>query len=256
MPGNEKVRTPVSVTARGRFSRLESAIGYRFGERRLLREACTHRSYAFPSRRQGLRDNGRLEFLGNAVLGFVVSGRLLALFPECGEGSLSRMKASLVGTPTLAGIARSLRLGEFLRLGRAEENTGGRSKPSVLAKAFQALVAAVYLDGGIFCAERMVLRLFGPLLERDVPAADVRDYKTMLQELSHSLRCIPPCYFVRAVTGPDHDLCFTVTVRVGDDYFATGTGKTRREAEQNAAREAILLLKEDRSAPSAGGSDR
>jgi len=256
MPGNEKMLNSVSTNANGRLSRLESAIGYRFANRRLLAEALTHRSYVFQSRRPGLRDNGRLEFFGDAVLGFVVSGRLLTLFPECGEGSLSRMRASLVGAPMLADIARRIRLGEFLRLGRAEENTGGRTKTSVLANTFEALVAAVCLDGGIAGAESLVLRLFGPLLERDATTADARDYKTMLQEFSHSLRCTPPCYLVRDITGPDHDLSFSVTVMVGDEYFATGPGKTRRDAEQCAAREVLLLLEEEQTARSAGGNDR
>jgi ribonuclease-3 len=248
------MRNPNSTNASRLLSRLESAIDYRFVNRRLLAEALTHRSFVYQSRRPGLRDNGRLEFFGDAVLGFIVSGRLLALFPECDEGSLSRMKASLVGAATLADIALRIRLGEFLRLGRAEENTGGRVKKSVLANTFEALVAAVYLDGGIAGAERMVLGLYGALLERDVVPVDARDYKTMLQELSHSLRCAPPCYIVRDITGPDHDLSFAVTVMVGDEYFATGTGKTRKEAEQCAAREALLLL-EEQAARAAGGND-
>jgi ribonuclease-3 len=255
MSRKEKMRNPGHTSGCRELSRLESAIGYSFVNRRFLMEALTHRSFVYQSRRSGLCDNERLEFLGDAVLGLIVSGRLLELFPESDEGSLSRMKASLIGTATLAGIADGIHLGEFLRLGRAEENTGGRTKRSVLANALEALVAAVYLDGGISCVERMVLGLFGTLLERDVKSCDERDYKTMLQELSHSLRGTPPCYFVQDITGPDHDLFFTVTVKVCDEYFGRGTGKTRKEAEQRAAREALLLLEEERSGGTVGSSD-
>ena len=255
MSRKEKKRNPSHTSGSRQLSLLESAIGYCFVNRRFLMEALTHRSFVFQSRRSGLCDNERLEFLGDAVLGLVVSGRLLDLFPESDEGSLSRMKASLIGTATLAGIAEGIHLGGFLRLGRAEENTGGRTKRSVLANALEALVAAVYLDGGISCAERLVLGLFGTLLERDVKSCDARDYKTMLQELSHSLRCTPPCYFVQDITGPDHDLFFTVTVMVCDEYFAKGTGKTRKEAEQRAAREALLLLEEERAGRASGSGD-
>jgi ribonuclease-3 len=253
MSGDERKRNPTSSRGNRQLSRLESAIGYRFVNRRLLAEALTHRSFVYQSRRHGLSDNERLEFLGDAVLGLIVSGRLLELFPESDEGSLSRMKASRIGAASLAGIADGIRLGEFLRLGRAEENTGGRTKRSVLANSFEALVAAVYLDSGISSAESLVLRLFGPLLERKAADGDARDYKTMLQELSHSLHCTPPCYIVRDITGPDHDLTFTVTVMVGDEYFATGTGGTRKEAEQCAAREALQLLEDEQAGRTAGG---
>lgn len=255
MSRKDKKRNPGHTSGNRQLSRLESTIGYRFVNRRFLLEALTHRSYVYQSRRPGLCDNERLEFLGDAVLGLVVSGRLLDLFPESDEGSLSRMKASLIGAATLAGIAERIRLGDFLRLGRAEENTGGRSKRSVLANALEALVAAVYLDGGISGAERLVFGLFGTLLEREVKSCDARDYKTMLQEVSHSLRGTPPCYFVQDITGPDHDLFFTVTVMVCDEYFAKGTGKTRKEAEQRAAREALLLLEEEQAGRASGSGD-
>jgi len=224
---------------------LESYIGYSFENRRLLAEALTHSSYASASRRPGVRDNQRLEFFGDAVLGLIVSDRLLSLYPESGEGRLSRMRASLVDTGTLAALAEQIRLGGFLLLSRGEEKIGGRTKKSILAGAFEALTAAVYLDGGIVSAERFVDRLFGPLLEGEGMSGDVRDYKTKLQELAHSLNCTPPFYILEDVAGPDHDLYFTVTVMVGDECFGRGTGKTRKEAEQLAAREGLLLLEED-----------
>ncbi len=226
------------------LSKLESVIGHGFANRKLLAEALTHRSFVYETGRHGVRDNQRLEFFGDAVLSLLVSARLLELLPESSEGGLSRMRASLVDEGTLAGIAERINLGEYLRLGRGEEKNGGRTKKSVLADAFEALVASVYLDGGIACAERLVDRLFGSLLGGEDMVGDVRDYKTKLQELAHSLRCKPPFYVLNSVTGPDHDLHFTVTVIVGDECFGRGTGKTRKEAEQAAAKEGLLLLEE------------
>jgi ribonuclease III len=226
------------------LSQLERVIDYRFTDRRLLSEALIHRSYAAASRRDGIPDNQRLEFFGDSVLGFLVSNRLLELFPESSEGELSRRKASLVDTATLAGLGLKLDLGRYILLSRGEEKTGGRAKKTILAAAFEALLAAVFLDGGIACVELLVKRMYGPLLEGEAGGDDGRDYKTKLQELAHSLRCMPPFYILDRITGPDHNLCFSVTVMVGDECFAQGTGKTRREAEQRAARQGLVLLEE------------
>jgi ribonuclease III len=228
------------------LSHLESIIGYSFSNRRLLTEALTQPSYVSENRRTGMSDNQRLEFFGDAVLSFIVSNRLFELFPDSNEGSLTRMRASLVGTETLAGLAEGIRLGSFLRVSRGEDRNGGRARKSVLADAFEALVAAVYLDGGISCAEQFVDRQFAPLLAGVRQGGDDRDFKTKLQELSHSMRCRPPIYIVNDVTGPDHDLHFTVTVIVGEECFGRGTGNTRKAAEQLAAREGLLLLEEER----------
>jgi len=227
------------------LSQLEAVIGYRFRNRRFLLEALTHRSYASQNRRAEIRDNERMEFFGDAVVGFAISKMLLNLFPESDEGSLSRIRASVVGTETLAALAEGIGLGRFLFLGSGEEKTGGRSKKSVLANSFEALAAAVYLDGGVASAEKLIERQFGPLLDAHEQRDDGRDYKTKLQELSHAMGCTPPCYLVDDVSGPDHDLMFKVTVIVGDDCFGRGTGKTRKEAEQLAAREGLVLLQEE-----------
>jgi ribonuclease III len=226
------------------LSELERVIEYRFTNRRLLSEALIHSSYAAASRRSGIPDNQRLEFFGDSVLGFIISNRLLELFPESSEGELSRRKASLVDTTTLAGLALQLDLGRYLLLSRGEEKTGGRAKKTLLAAAFEALLGAVFLDGGSVCAGLLVKRIYGPLLEVVTDGDDGRDYKTKLQELAHSLRCMPPFYILDKITGPDHNLCFSVTVMVGDECFARGTGKTRKQAEQRAARQGIALLEE------------
>jgi ribonuclease-3 len=226
------------------LSQLEEAIDYRFTNRRLLSEAFIHKSYAAASSRPGIPDNQRLEFFGDSVLGFFISNWLLELFPESSEGELSRRKASLVDTATLSDVARQLDLGKYLLLSRGEEKTGGRSKKTVLAAAFEALIAAMYLDGGSACVELLLKRVYAGVLHDKAKEDDCRDHKTKLQELAHFLNCTPPFYFLDKITGPDHDLCFSVTVMVGDECFAKGAGKTRKEAEQRAAREGIALLEE------------
>jgi ribonuclease III len=238
------------------LSELERAIEYRFTNRRLLSEALIHSSYAAASRRDGIPDNQRLEFFGDSVLGFFVSNRLLELFPESSEGELSRRKASLIDTATLAALGLKLDLGRYLLLSHGEEKTGGRSKKTVLAAAFEALLGAVFLDGGSVCAGLLVKRMYGPLLESETGGDDGRDYKTKLQELAHSLRCMPPFYILDKITGPDHNLCFSVTVMVGDECFARGTGKTRKDAEQRAARQGIVLLEEMTGRKSTGSGNR
>ena len=243
LENNQKSTQPHLVRAR-LLAQLEAAIGYRFRDRRLLFESLIHSSYAAVSRRRGIPDNQRLGFFGDSVLGFVISGWLLELFPESSEGELSRRKASLVDTATLAGLAEQLQLGRFLLLSRGEEKTGGRWKKTVLAAAFEALLAAIFLDGGGSRAELFLKKMYGPLLDSEVNGDDPRDYKTKLQERAISLSGELPVYFLDKITGPDHNLCFSVTVRAYEECFARGTGKTRKEAEQRAARDALVLLEE------------
>ncbi|NMC74707.1 MAG: ribonuclease III [Geobacteraceae bacterium] len=227
---------------------LESVIGYQFSDRKLLIEAVTHRSYVNEARSSGMLDNQRLEFFGDAVLGLLISSRLLRILPVSSEGNLSRTRASLVDAETLAGLAEKIDLGRYLLLGRGEEKSGGRKKKSLLADAFESLVAAVYLDGGIGKAEQLVDRLFGSLLSPDAVSEADRDYKTRLQEISHALCGSSPEYIHESVTGPDHDLCFSVAVSVGGERFGRGVGKSKKEAEQAAAREALeALRKRDRN---------
>ncbi len=245
MPGNERKPTTMRPDRENRLARLESAIGHRFTDRRLLSEALTHTSYGHAFRRRTVRDNQRLAFFGDALLSFLVSKRLMENYPDSSEGSLSRMRASLVDTATLSRLAVKLGLGGLLLLSRGEEKNGGRTKKTVLAEALEALSAAVYLDGGVTGAERFVSLLYGSLLEREEMDGEARDYKTRLQELAHSTGCRPPLYVLNDVTGPDHDLHFTVTVIVGTECYARGTGGTRREAEQDAARQGLMLLEEE-----------
>lgn len=174
-PGREKT-----------LGRLETTLGYRFRNQQILDEALTHRSFVNEAKGASVRDNQRLEFFGDAVLGFLVSRRLLELMPASCEGILSRVRASMVDEETLSGLAKKLDLGDYLLLGKGEDKTGGRRKKSVLADAFEALVAAVYLDGGVDEAARFVDRVFAPLL-KTVESEGGRDFKTRLQELAQSL---------------------------------------------------------------------
>ncbi|GFO64566.1 ribonuclease III [Geomonas paludis] len=218
---------------------IEARIRYRFGNAELLQEALTHRTYVNEA---GGKDNQRLEFFGDAVLDFLLSDLLLKRFPESREGELTKMRAALVDEVSLARIAAELELGASLRLGRGEEKGGGRQKRSLLADAFEALLAALYLDGGIEAARRVVHELFEPLLESQELLCG-RDAKTDLQERARTLRRELPRYQLKDATGPDHDRRFTVEVYLGDELMGEGVGRTKKEAEQDAARAATVLLK-------------
>ena len=222
---------------------LECSIGYQFKNRDLLVEALTHKSFVNEVEGRTDKDNQRLEFFGDAVIGLFVSAELLERFPLIGEGKLSKIRASLVDEETLAGLAKSIMLGSFLRLGRGEEKTGGRDKRSVLADAYEALVAAVYLDGGLPAAQHMIEKDFRPLLEESVDRVGGKDYKTQFQELAQELCGIPPRYLLEETTGPPHDRRFTVAVFVGDSGMGKGVGKSKKEAEQAAAREGLTRLR-------------
>jgi ribonuclease III len=219
---------------------LEETLGYRFQNRSLLEEALTHRTYV--NEAGGGKDNQRLEFFGDAVLDFLLSDMLLVQFPGSREGELTRMRAALVDETSLAQIAMAIDLGSCLRLGRGEEKGGGRQKRSLLADAFEALLAAIYLDGGIEPARRVVTEQFGPLLASGEVLAG-RDYKTDLQERVRVLRGELPRYVVKEISGPDHDRRYTIEIIVGDRVLGEGVGRSKKEAEQAAARAATELLK-------------
>jgi len=223
---------------------LEAALDYRFKNRDFLVEALTHRSFVNEARELDSRDNQRLEFFGDAVLGLLVSRRLLERYPSTEEGDLSRLRASLVDESALAGIAEGIQLGKFILLGRGEEKTGGRRKKSILSDALEALIAAVYLDGGIEAAEHLVDRLFGLLLDTLEIDAIGRDYKTRFQELCHALHGKGPQYVLEEVSGPDHEPLFAVTARLGEELLGKGVGKSKKVAEQAAARAALGRLEE------------
>lgn len=228
--------------AEDRLGAIETKLGYRFRDRALLEEALTHRTYV--NEAGAGKDNQRLEFFGDAVLDFLLSDMLLLQFPASREGELTRMRAALVDEASLARMALQLDLGSGLRLGRGEDKGGGRRKRSLLADAFEAVLAALYLDGGIEPARRVVKEQFSPLL-RSGEALSGRDFKTDLQERARLARGQLPRYLLKQVSGPDHDRVFTVEIYLGDELMGEGVGRTKKEAEQEAACAATLLLKRE-----------
>jgi ribonuclease-3 len=239
-----ELQTGQVVRLRDEFDGLQRGIDYRFRDRGLLEHAMTHTSRANEDVSGGVADNESLEFLGDAVLGFVNADLLLREFPSFNEGQKSKIKASLVSTATLARQAERLSLGEHLLLGRGEEKSGGRRKQALLADGYEALIAAIYLDGGIEQARAFILREFAPLI------ADVRrhgvsgqDYKSTLQEFLQSQDLGLPDYRLVATLGPDHRKQFHVQVAVRGETVAEAIGSSKKEAEQEAARAALEKLK-------------
>ncbi|HEY7318293.1 MAG TPA: ribonuclease III [Candidatus Binatia bacterium] len=221
------------------LTRLETELGYSFSDASLPACALTHVSY---DREKGAKHNEVLEFLGDAVLDLAISDLLMRSFPEKSEGDLSRMRAALVNSTVLSEKAVRLDLGSLLRLGKGEERSGGRDKPSILAGAFEALLGAVYRDGGYEVARRLVERYF---------AADVKekklgqqDYKTRLQEISQKLFHAPPSYRLVSESGPDHDKCFVTEIVLGGQLLGKGEGKTKKQSEQEAAKQGLHKLQQ------------
>jgi ribonuclease-3 len=227
------------------LSALEARLGYQFRQTEILERALTHRSRANEDASGTTIDNESLEFLGDAVLGFVMADLLFRDFPQFDEGQKSKIKAALVSTATLGMLARRIALGDFLALGRGEEKTGGRNKQALLADGYEAVIAAIYLDGGIDEARGFVLRQFsGELEEVRSPAFWGRDYKSALQELVQSHEHPLPEYIVAAESGPDHRKMFHVEVRVNGELMGSARGPSKKTAEQEAARKAIEKFSE------------
>jgi ribonuclease-3 len=225
---------------------LEAAVGHRFADKGFLCRALTHSSHvherALPEGSEVLRDNEQFEFLGDSVLGFLISEELVQRFPEAPEGRLSKMKANLVSAAWLLGAARRLELGRYLRLGRGEEMSGGRSKKTLLVDAFEALIAAIYLDGGVDAARAFVNRFVvaagaETAGEAAEPSQNLTDYKSALQELAQARRLPAPRYVIVRERGPEHSKTFTVEARVGREWVGQAEGYTKKSAAQKAARE-------------------
>ena len=219
---------------------LESAIGYRFKNITLLQNALTHSSYANEQWHDGLKSNERLEFLGDSILGMVVAQHLYRTFPNRLEGDLTRMRADMVCEQSLANIARQVNLGEYLRLGKGEEQSGGRNRPSILADATEAVLAACFLDGGMEAAEQFIARFV--LCNVPVSRMTNQDYKTAFQELVQQKKDQQITYALVGEMGPDHDKQFIVEVALNGTVVGTGTGSSKKRAEQAAARAAIEKL--------------
>ena len=232
---------------RDEFRAVEEALGYRFTDPGLLEDALTHRSRAHEDASGGVRDNESLEFLGDAVLGFIISDRLFRECPDWDEGQKSKARAMLVSTTALARVGEELGLGEHLLLGRGEEKTGGRRKRSLIANTFEAVVAAVYLDGGIEGAERFIERWFRPQLDA-VQAGGLipglpADHKSALQEWVQSHGMGLPQYRLVGEKGPAHRRVFEIEVWIGQRPLSHGEGHTKKEAEQQAAERALPVVR-------------
>lgn len=219
---------------------LEERLGYQFKNRSLLENALTHSSYANEHRDAGMSSNERLEFLGDSVLGMVVADHLFREHPQMPEGELTRTRAALVCEGSLFEVARTLELGKYLRLGKGEDAGGGRERPSILADATEALLAAVYLDGGIAQARRLIRAL---ILGNEEEMSASRDYKTALQELVQRESGQKLTYRLVGEEGPDHAKRFSVEVELNGKTVGAGEGRTKKAAEQNAAKAAIDKLK-------------
>lgn len=231
------------VRIRDEFDDLETRIEYRFKDRGLLEHALTHKSRAAEDISGGVADNESLEFLGDAVLGLIVAEALFRQYPTYNEGQKSKIKASIVSTQALARSAENIRLGDHLILGRGEEKTGGRFKQALLADAYEALIAAIYLDGGLEAVDAFLRRELKDAIDAGATRDFVgRDYKSALQERVQALGRPLPEYRIAGEAGPDHQKVFSIEVVVGGEVLGAASGKAKKEAEQEAARLALEKL--------------
>ncbi len=223
-----------------KLKEFETRIGYEFQNEQLLKQALTHSSYANEKHLKKLSDNERLEFLGDAVLEVISSEFLFANYPQLTEGELTKLRASIVCEPTLALCTETIALGDYLYLGRGEDQTGGRKRKSILSDALEALIGAIYLDGGFANAKEFVLKY----IMTDIENKHLfYDSKTILQEVVQGEH-EQLTYVLLEESGPDHDKSFTVGVLIGREEISTGTGHTKKSAEQAAAYKALLILRE------------
>lgn len=219
---------------------LEQKLNYKFNNIKLLENALIHSSYANEVR-SGFTSNERLEFLGDSVLSIIVADYLFLHYKDIPEGDLTKLRASLVCEKSLCGFSRQLELGKFLRLGKGEDKGGGRERDSILADAFEAVLAAIYLDGGIDSATKHVLRFVIPELE-DRNQHTFKDYKTALQEIIQRNPEESVTYILKSESGPDHDKVFEVEVHLNSNVIGSGKGKNKKQAEQMAAKQALQLM--------------
>ena len=221
------------------LGQLEATLGYTFTQRTLLVDALTHRSYLNEAGRHGAVANERLEFLGDAVLALVSAEMVYRERPTEPEGRLTQLRVALVRTTTLANFARALRLGDYLRVGRSEESLGGRDRESVNAAAFEAVLGAIYLDGGLAAAERFLDPLLHQALAQATAQQSIKDAKSRLQELAQGRLGVTPRYRLVGAEGPSHDRRFVVEALIGAHVAARGEGRSKQQAEQQAASRAL-----------------
>ena len=242
--GAAEVSQPQGAHPRRPFSQLEATLGYAFNDPSLLENALVHKSnlYAVPD--APVTSNERLEFLGDAVLGLLASSQLFMAYPDVPEGQLSALRGVLVRLNTLAEIAAPLELGEYMYMSRGEEAAGGRARPSNLGRALEAVLGAVYLDGGLEAAEGVWRRALGEKSLEQLEEVLSTDYKSKLQQQAQFILRETPRYRLVETTGPDHAKMFRVQVLVGSEALAEGAGRNKQIAEQEAARVALPLLEQ------------
>ncbi len=235
---------------------LENLLGYSFKNQELLSQALTHRSFVNEHEGENLRNNESMEFLGDAVLGFVISSRIYQHYPELTEGELSKIKAYLVSAANLVRFAEGMHLGDFIRLSRGEEKTGGRTKRAIMVDAYEAIVGAMYLDGGVEAASDFLGRQIDEFLsELDLKQLTYGDFKSALQEHLHNLGGPEPVYRVVDEIGPDHKKTFVVQVLIHNKVVAESSGRTKKEAQQSAARLALDFLNETNNTNTTDSTD-
>jgi ribonuclease III len=224
-----------------RYAILEQKLAYTFCDASFCETALTHKSWMNESQEAERTDNERLEFLGDAVLSLVTSDLLMQRFPEQPEGDLSKARAAIVNEAGLARVAEMLALGQWIFLGRGEEQAGGRQKRSLLANAFEALIGSIYLDGGFKAAFEVTERLFSPIIA-EVPSATSKDFKSRLQEIAQARLQTAPSYTVLSEEGPDHAKTFEVAILIGEKEYGRAFGRSKKEAQQNAAERALAIM--------------
>lgn len=218
---------------------IEGKLGYVFKDKSKLILALTHSSYANERKSEKLHYNERLEFLGDSILSFIISEHIYQRYQILSEGEMTKMRASIVCEPSLKKCSDEIGIGEYLLLGRGEENTGGRTRVSILSDAFEALLGAIYIDGGMDCARAFIFKFMGTLLEESSKGTLQMDYKTSLQEVLQKNGENKITYEIIKEAGPDHNKFFVSRVSLGNTTLGTGEGRSKKEAEQNAAKDAM-----------------
>lgn len=232
----------ISGDEKKRLKVLEKHLGYSFRKKELLKRALTHKSYTNELKLPSLQNNERSEFLGDAVMELVVSCLLMEKFSDHPEGELSKLRAAIVNEAQLADLARSIRLGDFLFLGKGEEQTGGRDKPSLLSDALEAVLGAIYLDRGFAKAYQVIAKRYAAIIDQVGSEGFVKDYKTRLQEVVQGRFRVTPRYKLMSTRGPDHNKVFEVHLYIHDKLYGEGKGFSKKSAEQDAASQALEKL--------------
>lgn len=237
----------ISREEKDQLKAFEKKLGVAFRKKDLLRRALTHKSYANEQQLSPLENNERLEYLGDAVLELVISDLLMKTYPEHSEGELSKLRAAVVNEHQLTEVARAIDLGKYLYLGRGEDRTGGREKPSLLSDALEAVLGAVYLDRGFRAIFKRVEKHFEKIVKRVGAEGFAKDYKTRLQEMAQARFRLTPQYKLMKATGPDHSKTFEIHLFIREKLYGTGKGHSKKSAEQKAASKALEALLEEKT---------